>query len=173
MLDLQVPLLAAKALLLLLLFAFIYAVVRRGVGYLRAVPDDEPFVPGEARRGGGATRRAAARDGAASSADDRRNGAAAALVVEDSEVLAPNTKFSVKGGTTSIGRSSASDIVLKNDDFASGRHARLTRHGGLLYVEDNESTNGTYVNGRKTVGATPLRSGDRVRVGSTTFRYSE
>ena len=33
--DLQVPLLAAKALLLLLLFAFIYAVVRRGIGDLR------------------------------------------------------------------------------------------------------------------------------------------
>ena len=41
MLELQVPLLAAKALLLLLLFAFIYAVMRRGIGDLRKVPDDE------------------------------------------------------------------------------------------------------------------------------------
>lgn len=72
-----------------------------------------------------------------------------------------------------IGRSSDSDIVLRNDDFASGEHARITRHGGLMYVEDAKSTNGTYVNGRKAVGATPLRSGDRVKVGSTTFRYSE
>ena len=51
MLELQVPLLAAKALLLLLLFAFIYAVVRRGVGDLRQVPDDEPFEPGREGRG--------------------------------------------------------------------------------------------------------------------------
>jgi hypothetical protein len=29
------------------------------------------------------------------------------------------------------------------------------------------------VNGRKTVGATPLRDGDIVRIGSTTFRYEE
>lgn len=170
MLDLQVPLLAAKALLLLLLFAFIYAVVRRGIGDLRAVPDDEPFVPGEAQSG--ATRQPARRRPTAA-AGDGRNGASSVLVVEDSEVLAPNTRFPLEGGTTSIGRSSASDIVLKNDDFASGRHARLTRHAGLLYVEDVESTNGTFVNGRKAVGATPLRSGDRVRVGSTTFRYSE
>jgi pSer/pThr/pTyr-binding forkhead associated (FHA) protein len=161
--DLQVPILAAKALLLLLLFAFIYAVVRRGIGDLHSVPEDESFVPG-----GGEARS----DRSGAYRNDSRNGSAA-LVVEDSEVLALNTRFSVESGTTSIGRSSASDIVLKNDDFASGRHARLTRHGGLLYVEDIDSTNGTFVNDRKAVGATPLKSGDRVRVGSTTFRYSE
>lgn len=162
MIDLQVPLLAAKALLLLLLFAFIYAVVRRGIGDLRAIPEDETFVPG---RGEARPTRSAAYAG-------DRNGFSA-LVVEDSDVLAPNTRFEVASGTTSIGRSSASDIVLKNDDYVSGQHTRLTRHGGLLYVEDAGSTNGTYVNDRKAVGATPLRSGDRVRVGSTTFRYSE
>jgi hypothetical protein len=157
MLELQVPLLAAKALLLLLLFAFIYAVVRRGVGDLRQVPDDEPFEPGREGRG----------------AYVPRPSGESELVVEDSEVLAPETRFPIRDGATSVGRSSASDIVLKGDDYASGRHARLTRHGGLLYVEDMGSTNGTFVNGRKTVGATPLRHGDTVRLGSTTFRYEE
>jgi pSer/pThr/pTyr-binding forkhead associated (FHA) protein len=156
-LELQVPLLAAKALLLLLLFAFIYAVVRRGVGDLRRVPDDEPFEPGREGRGAYAPRPSGESE----------------LVVEDSEVLAPQTRFPIRDGATSIGRSSASDIVLKSDDFASGRHARLTRHGGLLYVEDIGSTNGTFVNERKTVGATPLRDGDTVRIGSTIFRYEE
>jgi FHA domain len=156
-LELQVPLLAAKALLLLLLFAFVYAVVRRGVGDLRQVPDDEPFEPGREGRG----------------AYTPRPSGESELVVEDSEVLAPETRFLVRDGATSIGRSSASDIILKSDDYASGRHARLSRHGGLLYVEDMDSTNGTFVNGRKTVGATPLRHGDTVRIGSTTFRYEE
>jgi pSer/pThr/pTyr-binding forkhead associated (FHA) protein len=153
-LELQVPLLAAKALLLLLLFAFIYAVVRRGVGDLRQIPDDEPFEPGRA-------------------AYALRPSGESELVVEDSETLAPETRFLIRDGATSIGRSSASDIVLKNDDYASGRHARLIRHGGLLYVEDMGSTNGTFVNGRKAVGATPLKHGDTVRIGSTTFRYEE
>ena len=157
MLELQVPLLAAKALLLLLLFAFIYAVVRQGVGDLRRVPDDEPFEPG---RGSSYSPRSS------SSGESE-------LVVEDSEVLAPQTRFALRDGAISVGRSSASDIVLKSDDYASGRHARLTHHGGLLYVEDLGSTNGTFVNGRKTVGATPLRHGDTVRIGSTTFRYEE
>ena len=159
MLDLQVPLLAAKALLLLLLFAFIYAVMRRGIGDLRRVPDDELFEPGRAQDGRGAYA--------------PRGSAESELVVEDSEVLAPETRFAIRDGATSIGRSSASDIILKSDDYASGSHAQLTRHGGLLYVEDLGSTNGTFVNGRKTVGATPLRHGDSVRVGSTTFRYEE
>jgi pSer/pThr/pTyr-binding forkhead associated (FHA) protein len=156
MLELQVPLLAAKALILLLLFAFIYAVMSRSIGDLRKIPDDEPYVPGHGR---GTYR--------------PRSTGVPEFVVEDSEILAPETRFEIADGETSVGRSSTSTIVLKSDDYASGRHAQLTRHGGLLYVEDLGSTNGTFVNGHKTVGATPLRHGDTVRVGSTTFRYEE
>ena len=170
MLDLQVPLLAAKALLLLLLFAFIYAVVWRGVGDLRSVPDDDSFVAGEPddRSDPPETRTGSRSENRVESSDGFSG-----LVVEDSDVLAPNTRFWVVNGMTSIGRSSASDIVLKSDDYVSGQHARLTRHGGVLYVEDIGSTNGTYVNNSRAVGATLLKSGDKVRVGSTTFRYSE
>lgn len=178
MLDLQVPLLAAKALLLLLLFAFIYAVVWRGIGDLREVPEDETFVPGKPddrrdRQPAHSETRSAAPSAASSGTNGRSQNGFSELVVENSEVLAPSTRFRLASGTTSIGRSGASDIILKSDDFVSGKHAKLTRHGGLLYVEDAGSTNGTYVNDRKAVGATPLRSGDRVRVGSTTFRYAE
>ena len=170
MLDLQVPLLAAKALLLLLLFAFIYAVVWRGVGDLRSVPDDDSFVAGEpGDRSDPPETQTDSRSEDRGESSDGFSG----LVVEDSDVLAPNTRFWVVNGMTSIGRSSASDIVLKSDDYVSGQHARLTRHGGVLYVEDNGSTNGTYVNDNRAVGATLLKSGDKVRVGSTTFRYSE
>jgi hypothetical protein len=160
-LDLQVPLLAAKALLLLLLFAFIYSVVRRGIGDLRAIPEDPEAVEVPRRK----------RAYYASSRAAKKGGSE--LVVEDSDILAPETRFPVTDGTTSLGRSPSSDIVLKSDDYVSGQHARLTRHGGLLYVEDAESTNGTFVNGRRAVGATPLRAGDTLRVGSTTFRYVE
>jgi hypothetical protein len=163
MLELQVPLLAAKALLLLLLFAFIYAVVKRGIGDLRDIPDDDSHEPGAA--GGNGRGVYAGPSG--------RSSAYAELIVEDSAIMAPQTRFPVKSGTTSLGRSSGNDVILKSDDYASGKHAMLTRHGGLLYVEDAGSTNGTFVNGRKAVGATPLRPGDKVRVGSTTFRYEE
>jgi pSer/pThr/pTyr-binding forkhead associated (FHA) protein len=155
MLELQVPLLAAKALLLLLLFAFIYAVMRRGIGDLRRVPDDEPFEPGRAqdRRGAYAPRSLAPGE--------------SELVVEDSEILAPQTRFAVRDGETSLGRSAASDIVLKNDDFASGRHAQLTRHGGLLYVEDLGSTNGTYLDQQRVQGPLLVNPGQPIRIGQT------
>ncbi|MBA2692174.1 MAG: FHA domain-containing protein [Rubrobacter sp.] len=159
MLELQVPLLAAKALLLLLLFAFVYAVVRRGIGDLRDVPDDEEFVAGAPHP---------AKKGRAASQPE-----ASELIVEESEIFASETQFALENGSVSIGRSSESGIVVKSDDYASGKHAQLSRHGGLLYVEDLGSTNGTFVNGRKTVGATPLRDGDTVKIGSTTFRLVE
>ena len=167
MLELQVPLLAAKALLLLLLFAFIYAVMRRGIGDLRKVPDDKPYVPGR-RAGMGPSLQ-----GNGQRAYAPRPTGTPEIVVAESDILAPQTRFELRDGETSVGRSSASDVVLKSDDFASGQHAKLTRHGGLLYVEDLGSTNGTFVNDRKTVGATPVRNGDSVRVGSTVFRYEE
>jgi hypothetical protein len=177
-LEIQVPLLAAKALLLLLLLAFIYSVVRRGIGDLRQVPGEgKTYESG--RRENRRTKAPAPTslgDGGARSPMGRPvagSYGAAELVVEDSDIMAPETRFSLTDGEVSLGRSSANDIVLKSDDYASGRHAQLTRHGGLLYVEDTGSTNGTFVNGRKTVGATPLRPGDTVRVGSTTFRYVE
>ena len=167
MLELQVPLLAAKALLLLLLFAFIYAVMRRGIGDLRKVPNDEAYVPGRRSRKGSGPQSNGQR------AYAPRPTGTPEIVVEESDILAPQTRFELRDGETNLGRSSASDVILKSDDYASGRHAKLTRHGGLLYVEDLGSTNGTFVNGSKTVGATPVRNGDNVRVGSTTFRFEE
>ena len=161
--ELQVPLLAAKALLLLLLFAFIYSVVRRSIGDLRQVPNDFPKPGAEkpSRNGREKLYRRKVSEGPE-------------LVVEESDIMASDLIFQVNdGGVTILGRSSKSDVVLKSDDYVSGEHAKITRHGGLLYVEDNGSTNGTYVNGRKAVGATPLRSGDTVGVGSTTFRFVE
>src|SRR5918993_1107375 len=84
MLELQVPLLAAKALILLLLFAFIYAVMSRSIGDLRKIPDDEPYVPGKERNGRGTY----ARRGSVSGMPE--------LVVEDSEILAPETRFELE-----------------------------------------------------------------------------
>ncbi|HEX5912582.1 MAG TPA: hypothetical protein VFY54_05570, partial [Rubrobacter sp.] len=105
MLELQVPLLAAKALILLLLFAFIYAVMSRSIGDLRKIRDDEPYVPGRGHNGRGTY----ARRGSASGVPG--------LVVEDSEILAPETRFELGDGETSMGRSSGSTIVLSSDDY--------------------------------------------------------
>jgi pSer/pThr/pTyr-binding forkhead associated (FHA) protein len=92
------------------------------------------------------------------------------LVVEDSRSFVAGSRFSVNKETTSIGRSSASDIDLEDDETASRVHAQLTRHGEQLYVEDLGSTNGTYVNGERIIGVVELGLGDELRVGITSLR---
>jgi DNA segregation ATPase FtsK/SpoIIIE, S-DNA-T family len=62
----------------------------------------------------------------------------------------------------SIGRSEQNDIVLANR-FVSGTHAKLTYYEGQWSIKDNESTNGTYVNGQRVKQAT-LKIGDVVYI---------
>ena len=58
--------------------------------------------------------------------------------------------------------------VLKvNDDHASGHHAVFQFAHGLWYVEDLDSTNGTWLNGRRIFSGQRLKKGDKVRIGHT------
>src|SRR3954454_19911780 len=69
-----------------------------------------------------------------------------------------------------IGRSTPGLGSLGGDSEISRVHARIYHDpSGQLMVEDLGSTNGTFVNGNRIAGATPLRSGDQVRVGQTTM----
>ncbi|OKL54343.1 hypothetical protein BSZ39_04755 [Bowdeniella nasicola] len=64
-----------------------------------------------------------------------------------------------------VGRASTCTLVL-DDDYSSSRHARFFPHEGAWYVEDLDSTNGTYVNGSRIFQATPVPTGTPVRIGS-------
>jgi DNA-binding NtrC family response regulator len=67
-----------------------------------------------------------------------------------------------------VGSSSSCDVTL-NDPFVSGRHCLLERRpGGGLIVRDNESRNGTFVDG-SPVEVAELRVGAYLRVGRTTL----
>ena len=75
------------------------------------------------------------------------------------------------GGVYLIGREGA-DIVLK-DEKISRRHAEIGLYGPDAYVvRDLASTNGTLLNGRRVSEKAKLRSGDLIRVGDTTLRFS-
>jgi FHA domain len=92
------------------------------------------------------------------------------LVVEDSPIVPSGVVFPLKGWIT-VGRAAASDIVL-DEQFVSSTHARLVPRGQFYYVEDLGSTNGTFVN-EKPVTEAQLKMDSRVRIGETTFRYEE
>ena len=76
--------------------------------------------------------------------------------------------FPVDGRTT-IGRASKAGIPLSADSYASSDHARVYLSNGGLWVEDNGSTNGTFVNSLRIAAPTPLVVGDRLQVGRTVF----
>jgi hypothetical protein len=101
--------------------------------------------------------------------DGRDNLSAARLIAQQGGGLQPGQSFEVGAGIT-IGRAPDSEVRI-DDTFASGRHARVYDREGRVYLEDMNSTNGTYVNGRRVSTQELLRADDRIRIGDTEFRY--
>ncbi|MCA9643290.1 MAG: FHA domain-containing protein, partial [Myxococcales bacterium] len=64
-----------------------------------------------------------------------------------------------------IGRSMDADMVLL-EDTVSRRHARLVFQHDALFIEDANSTGGTYVNGARVTQRHRLKIGDRILIGS-------
>jgi hypothetical protein len=72
-------------------------------------------------------------------------------------------------GEITIGRDPSSTIVITDDTFVSGHHARIFDVEGQPMVEDLGSTNGSFHNGNRLQpgGSRLLHPGDRVQVGYT------
>ncbi|MDQ2853631.1 MAG: FHA domain-containing protein [Chloroflexota bacterium] len=73
------------------------------------------------------------------------------------------------GPINSIGRNVNSTIFI-DDDFVSGSHAMLTFRGRSWFIEDQGSTNGTYVNGHAIDRAVALSFGDELTIGRVRMR---
>lgn len=83
--------------------------------------------------------------------------------------LDPGERIDLFGGV-SIGRSPDADLRIE-DRFASGIHARVYSRGADYYVEDMNSTNGTFLNGSRLDGERRLTDLDEVRIGDTELRF--
>lgn len=68
-----------------------------------------------------------------------------------------------------IGRRPETDLCLECNSV-SGEHARLSEKSGQLWIEDLQSTNGTFVNGIRIEEPSKLESGDIVQFGSIAFQ---
>jgi hypothetical protein len=68
---------------------------------------------------------------------------------------------------------SRSNGIPISDQFASHMHARVFPQGHFFFIEDLGSTNGTFVNGRRIEGQTQLKVHDEIRLGETVLRYEE
>ena len=177
----DIVLLALKIAILLLLYLFIWQVVRGAVADVRgsgsapapdiALPDGARpvVVPTPEDRYRRREERASERTESGQVMDLTRH-IAPRLIVEESPIVPAGVVFPLEGWIT-IGRARTSDIVL-DEPFVSSTHARLVPRDQVYIVEDLGSTNGTWVNDRPVTEA-PLRLDARLRIGETVFRYEE
>ena len=77
--------------------------------------------------------------------------------------------FPLEQGLVRIGRESDNDIQLL-DDTVSRHHANISNMPNVCELQDNNSANGTFVNGKRIQSAM-LRHGDEVRFGETIMRF--
>jgi len=66
-----------------------------------------------------------------------------------------------------VGRGGGCALVLADDQYASTVHARVFRRGNDLFVDDLESRNGTFVNGKRISSTTKVKRGDQLQFGGT------
>jgi pSer/pThr/pTyr-binding forkhead associated (FHA) protein len=79
-------------------------------------------------------------------------------------------RLDIPGPVCEIGRDPGASLRLE-EDSVSKHHARLTRSEGEGYeIEDLDSSNGTFVNGRRIHGRTALRPGDLIRLGAVILK---
>jgi hypothetical protein len=152
-------LLALKIAFLLLLYLFIWRIVRTASRDLRLPQDTMMLAPG----GGGGV-------GGAAVAVSMQLGR---LVVQKSASLDDGVQFELDSRALTIGRGGQNDVVLDGDEFASARHARIEPRRDGVWVHDAGSTNGTFVNGARIDRPRRLTAGDIVRVGETDLRYEQ
>jgi MFS family permease len=74
---------------------------------------------------------------------------------------------------TTIGRAESSDIGLFGDNQIERTHARIMKKGDRYVLVDNNTPSGTFLNGERVDGPTPLRSGDAIGVGRSILRFTE
>jgi hypothetical protein len=144
-------LLVLKIAFLVLLYLFIWRIVRTASRDLRLPQDTMMIAPGAVSAG--------------VSAELGR------IVVQESPSLERGTDFELDSVALTVGRGAQNDLTLDGDEFASARHARIEPRRDGVWVHDLGSTNGTFVNGARIDRPRRLTPGDIVRIGETDLRF--
>jgi len=156
-LDVGEALLILKVLFLVLLYVFIWRIVRTASRDLRLPQESFVLTAGQAQAAGLVGRTPAFETGR--------------LVVVASSSLDSGLVRVLDSAPVTLGRGAQNDLALDSDDFASAHHAKIEPRRDGVWLEDVGSTNGTYVNGARIGKPRRLAPGDVIRVGSTDLRY--
>jgi pSer/pThr/pTyr-binding forkhead associated (FHA) protein len=93
------------------------------------------------------------------------------LVVVKSPTLHEGEVVTIDPHPLRVGRGGDNDLPIPGDTYASSHHARFEPRRDGVYVEDIGSTNGTFVNGIRVTRERRLAAGDVVRIGETDLRF--
>ena len=147
-------LLVLKLAFLILLYLFIWRIVRSAARDVRMPQESFVLAPGSVP---GLGEQAQIQSGR--------------LVVIKSPALEEDDELLLDSAALLVGRGSGNDVNLARDEYASSNHARVEPRRDGVWVEDVGSTNGTYLNGTRLTHAKRLAPGDILRVGETELRY--
>ena len=155
--QVETTLLVLKLAFLVLLYLFIWRIVRSAARDLR-LPQESMILSPQQAVAAGLIPQPAARE-------------LGRLVVVASTTLENGETFSLGAQPLTVGRGNNNDVPLPEDEYASSRHARFEPRRDGVWVEDIGSTNGTFVNGIRLTRERKLTPGDIVRVGETDLRF--
>ena len=147
-------LLVLKIAFLVLLYLFIWMIVRSATRDVRTAPQDSIVL-------------SAAEAGALRAQQPRT--AKAHLSVVSSPTLPVGRRLTIVDATT-VGRSPGCAVQLDHDEYVSSRHALITPADNGVWVEDLGSTNGTFVDGARVTSSRLLQAGNVIRIGDTQLR---
>jgi FHA domain len=148
-------LLLLKILFLVLLYLFIWRIVRTAARDVRLPQESFVLAPGSV-------------PGLGVEAQDVEAGK---VVVVKSPALDEGEEWQLNSAPLTFGRGAQNDVQLQRDEYASSRHARIEARRDGVWLEDIGSTNGTYLNGIRLTRPKRMTPGDIVRIGETELRY--
>ena len=153
--NVETTLLLLKIAFLVLLYLFIWRIVRSAARDLRLPQESMILSPQQASA---LLPQPAAR-------------AQGQLVVVTSPALEKGDVVTLDSHALRVGRGGDNELPIERDEYASSHHARFEPRRDGVYVEDIGSTNGTFVNGIRLTRERRLAPGDIVRIGETDLRF--
>jgi hypothetical protein len=153
--QVETTLLVLKIGFLVLLYLFIWRIVRSAARDLRLPQESMILSPQQA----------------AGLMPHPMSGDLGRLVVLKSPALEEGDVYTVDSSPLTVGRGANNDVPISGDEYASTRHARFEPRRDGIWIEDIGSTNGTFVNGIRLTRERRLVPGDVVRIGETDLRF--
>ena len=153
--QVETTLLLLKIAFLVVLYLFIWRIVRSAARDLRLPQESMILAPQQAS---GLLPQPTARE-------------LGHLVVLKSPALEEGDVYALDSSPLSVGRGANNDVSISGDEYASARHARFEPRRDGVWIEDVGSTNGTFVNGVRLTSPRRLASGDVIRLGETDLRF--